>query len=176
MAGVENALVPFRRGMNQHFCPNVSQAFGLGAPPSQPSRRGESHFGGFQRCPLWAWHESQRGLPRPDRRAFAGLSDIAASQYECRRATSFTSTNDPSAIFTVTESALTFSTVPTTCFLSPCARVAPASSASERNNSKRAKPHHDDLQSAGPGDAGINIIPQDSASRTIAVFCGCGRL
>ena len=37
--------------------------------------------------------------------------------------TSFTSTDLPSAVFTVTESAETFSRVPTTCFLSPWAKA-----------------------------------------------------
>src|ERR1700688_2847744 len=68
--------------------------------------------------------------------AFAGLSTFPFLEIYVVVATSLTSTEVPSAIFTVTESALVFSTVPTTCFLSPCARAAPPRNAKETRSAR----------------------------------------
>src|SRR5580692_5956357 len=70
---------------------------------------------------------------------FAGLFSFASAVFAgfsvtCKRytvdATSFTSTDFPSFVFTTTESGLIFSTVPRTCTLFPCAKMLPAANTS----------------------------------------------
>src|SRR5260370_15165315 len=59
----------------------------------------------------------------------AGLSSFPACHTYIVVATSFTSTDFPAAVLTTTESALIFSSVPTTCFLSPSASATLATNA-----------------------------------------------
>src|SRR5205809_3664632 len=53
-------------------------------------------------------------------------------------AASFTSTDLPSSVFTVTDSALIFSMVPMTCFLSPCAKAGDATITASKNIMQRS--------------------------------------
>src|SRR5213594_4733717 len=53
-------------------------------------------------------------------------------------AASFTSTDLPSSVFTVTDSGLIFSIVPMTCFLSPCAKAGDATITASSNIIQRS--------------------------------------
>src|SRR2546425_7254354 len=63
-------------------------------------------------------------------------------------AASFTSTDFPSSVFTVTDSGLIFSMVPMTCFLSPCAKAGNVTRTASKNTiQRRSEEHTSELQS-----------------------------
>src|SRR5580693_3390744 len=112
------------------------QDFGLDAAPAAAVPGAENLTSAASSVsPLGvAWITTRSPTTRSE--AFAGLSAFPLLNIYVVAATSLTSTEVPSAIFTVTESALAFSTVPMTCFLSPCARAGPATSATERKSAR----------------------------------------